>query len=124
MQVETVMDQARRALGNSTTARQLVEMGLAGTTGTISGVYSGDPMTGLLVAGLTWGGRRGAQKANERVARSIANLLTSNDPTQFRKGIQAVANSRQHSASLRSFILKGLAALTGQQASEIDDGAE
>ena len=118
MGVETVMDEARKSLGNSTTARQLVELGLAGTAGGASGLYTGDPITGLTIAALTYGGRRGANAANQGVAKSIASLLTSNDPTKFRRGVQAVTRSRQHMASLRSFIASGMAVSGGQQGAE------
>lgn len=109
MAVETIMDLPRSALqGNSTTVRQLAEMGLAGTVGGFgSGLASGsrfDATTGIVTA-LTWGaGRRGLAKVDEGVAKRVADLLVSSDPKQFLRGVQAVTNSKNMMASMRSFI--------------------
>lgn len=110
--IETVMDRARGAIqGNSTTVRQLAEMGLAGGA---TGVYTGDPLTGLTTA-LTWGaGRRGLAKIDEGVAKRVGQMLASDDPAVFQRGLKAVANNKSMVASLRSYIT-ALASLSAAQ---------
>jgi hypothetical protein len=88
LRVEGVMDRGREALqGNSTTARQLVELGLLGGAGTggIYGGYNQDPWTMGLSAGaaaLTAGGRR----VNQNVMRHTAEILASQDPSRLARG--------------------------------------
>src|SRR5262249_16023687 len=83
--------------GNSTTARQLMELGLAGGAGS---VLSGsnpltDPSAALnaaLVYGALRGGRGALAHVDERVARQVARLLTSNDPTALRNGMNLMGS--------------------------------
>lgn len=111
MHVERVMDGARQAMGNSTTARQLIEAGLAG--GALAGYASGwDPgsmmagATGL--AGARWG--KGAHvglsqvadsakhfigKVDAKTAKRVAELLTSDDPRLLREGYRMAAKSQK-----------------------------
>lgn len=118
MFVESIMDGARQAMGNSTTARQLIEAGLAG--GAISGYATGwDPgsmmagATGL--AGARWG--KGAHagldqiaqsakhmigKVDAKTARRVAELLTSNNPNDLRAGYQLAAKSEAIMQGLRN----------------------
>jgi hypothetical protein len=118
MTVEQMMDRGRAALGNSTTARQLVELGLAGTAGVGASMWTGDWQTGLLVAALTRGGRGAMQRVDESVARRVATMLVSDDPTIYRQGLQTVARSRRWSNNLRGYLttLSGVSA--GQQAGQ------
>jgi hypothetical protein len=110
MYLEKIMDGARQAMGNSTTARQLIEAGLAG--GAIGGVTSGwDPTTmGAWGAGAMTS-RAGASKllseearvglkhmigkVDARTARRVAELLTSDDPRLLRQGYQMAAKSQK-----------------------------
>lgn len=116
MHLERIMDGARQAMGNSTTARQLIEAGLAG--GAISGYASGwDPKT--MMEGSAFGmGARGAGhflkdeiatgakhligRVDSRTARRVAELLTSNDPRQLRAGYQMAAKSQRIMQGLRN----------------------
>lgn len=103
LRVEGIMDTARTAVqGNSTTARQLAELGLAGGTGAtgIAGVYNQDPQTMTLaaVSAALLAGRRGI---DTRVARQVANLLVSDDPRQLMRGIQVIARNDRFMDGLR-----------------------
>ncbi len=110
LRVEGVMDLARGAVqGNSTTARQLMELGLAGGAGSMlsSGSPFGDPASALNAA-LVWGairhgGGAALNRVDERVARQVAQLLTSNDPAQLRMGARTLANNPRMLAALRNF---------------------
>lgn len=109
LRVEGIMDLARSAVqGNSTTARQLAELGLAGGVGGY-GVYTLDP-TALTVAALI-GARRGI---DTRVARRVAEMLASNDPTILQRGIQLVARNQNFMNNLRAFDQR-LGSVAGQQ---------
>jgi len=129
MYLETIMDGARQAMGNSTTARQLIEAGLAG--GVASGLYSGwDPSTMAQSAGALAGARIGASKflseeakvglksmigkVDARTARRVAELLTSDDPNLLRQGYQMAAKSNAIMEGLRNIARR--VALTGQTA--------
>ncbi len=127
MSLETIMDGARQAMGNSTTARQLIEAGLAG--GAVGGFSSGwDPMTvgqGILGGA---GARAGASKflteevkvgakhligkVDAKTARRVAELLTSDDPRLLRQGYQMAAKSQSIMQGLRS--IANRVALAGQ----------
>lgn len=104
LRIEGIMDLARSAVqGNSTTARQLAELGFAGGAGSlgIHGAYSSDPheMTYAAVAGALLAGKRGI---DTRVARQVAELLVSNDPKQLTRGIQMIARNGRFMDSLRT----------------------
>jgi hypothetical protein len=103
LRVEGIMDLARGAVqGNSTTARQLAEIGFAGGAGGIGGygVIHQDPQTMTIgaVMGALAAGRRGI---DHRVARQVATMLASNDPVAINRGIQVIARNRGFMDSLR-----------------------
>jgi hypothetical protein len=96
LRVEGLMDLARGALqGNSTTARQLVEAGLAGGAG--YGIATGDwnprnVFTAAFVGGVARGAASKANtKIDQRVAKSVADMLTSSDPKVLQRGVTIVA---------------------------------
>lgn len=112
MSLETIMDGARKAMGNSTTARQLIEAGLAG--GTLEGYLSGwDPTH--MAAGFA--GAAGARKAigsemaagarklvgrvDSKTARLVAELLTSNDPTRLAQGLRMAQKNQRIADGLK-----------------------
>lgn len=116
MTLETIMDGARKAMGNSTTARQLIEAGLAG--GALSGYESGwDPTKMALGFGMGAGARAGLShrlgaemasgaknligKVDSRTAAHVAELLTSNDPTKLAKGLQMAVGNKKIADGLR-----------------------
>lgn len=118
LRVEGIMDLARNAVqGNSTTARQLAELGLAGGTyglGTGGDILNPNP-SALLNAALVYGAARGKGKINENVSRKVAEMLTSSDPAKLLQGIRVVTRNQNLFNSLRSAD-KGLARVSGEQA--------
>lgn len=118
MRVEGIMDLARSAVqGNSTTARQLTELGLAGGVGAGSALLTGDPHA-MLTGALVYGAARGRNMIDQRVAQRVAEMLTSNDPSVLRKGINIVGRNQNMLNALRSFD-QGVARAGTQQASGI-----
>jgi hypothetical protein len=103
LRVEGVMDLARGAVqGNSTTARQLAELGLAGGAGlATNGDFSNLHPSALMSAALVYGAAKGHGKINEAVSRKVAELLTSNNPRILLRGIQMVAKNNQLFSALR-----------------------
>jgi hypothetical protein len=96
LRVETVVDKARQALGNSTTARQLAEMGLAGGgVAAFEGLKEHDVSIPHVIAGALIAGaaHRGVKLVDERVAARVGELLASTDPGALDKGIAIVRKS-------------------------------
>ena len=107
MALETIMNGARDALGNSTTARQLIEAGLAG--GALSGYQSGWDPTNMLQGAGAFAAARGAPKyfapqavasvkhfvgkVDAKTARRVAELLTSDDPRLLQEGYRMAAKN-------------------------------
>lgn len=118
LRVEGIMDLARNAVqGNSTTARQLAELGLAGGAYGFSGGGI-NPFTdpGAVVnAAIVYGAARGRNKINENLSRRVADMLVSNDPRILLRGIQTVARNQNLFNSLRSAD-RGLARIGGEEA--------
>ncbi len=88
MRNEVLMDVARGTFGNSTTARQLVELGLAGGGGAGFGILTGDIsptniITSAVVIGL---GRRGLKGIDKRVVLQVAKMLSSQNPAVVQRG--------------------------------------
>jgi hypothetical protein len=83
--------------GNSWTARQLAELGLAGgTTGSIGvlGAYTQDPQAiaaSFLVGGLA----AGRYKIDQRVAKRVGEMLASSDAGVIQKGVDIIAKSKR-----------------------------
>jgi muramidase (phage lysozyme) len=106
MRVEGVMDLARGAVqGNSTTARQLAELGLAGGAygiGSGGDIMNPNP-SALATAALVYGVAKGKGVIDQRVARHIGEMLVSNDPKVLKKGINIVARNQNMLNALRSF---------------------
>lgn len=114
LRIEGIMDLARPAVeGNSTTARQLVELGLAGGVGGYQS-YEGDPQA-LVKAALVYGAARGHRVIDERVAKEVAKLLTSSDVTKLQKGVRLIAGNKNMLASIRDADAK-LAAISARGA--------
>jgi len=118
LRVEGIMDLARGAVqGNSTTARQLVELGLAGGAGALGQGLDFNTVhpSAVLSAALVYGAARGRGRINENVARQVANLLTSHDPAVVSRGMRMVANNQTLLGSLRAAD-QGLARISGSEA--------
>lgn len=101
LHVEDVMDLARKAVqGNSTTARQLVELGLAGGVGGYE-AWNGDPQA-LMKAALVYGAMRGNRVIDERVANEVAKLLTSTDVGKLAKGVKLLARNKNMMGAIKN----------------------
>lgn len=88
VRVENIVDRLRGAMGNSTTARQLVEMGL----GAGGGYFTTGDWTGAVTgAALARGSRYAGEKLDARVMERIGKLLTSDNPASIRGAIKAAA---------------------------------
>ena len=126
MSLETIMDGARQAMGNSTTARQLIEAGLAG--GALTGYQSGWDPTSMLQGAGTFAAARGAPKffapqavagakhligkVDAKTAARVAELLTSDDPRLLQQGYQMAAKNEAVMARLKA--MANRVALAGQ----------
>lgn len=86
VRIETVMDQLRGAMGNSTTARQLVELGI-GAGGGLA-VTGGDWRGAIGGAGLIRLARYGGSKINERTMKQVADILLSDDPKVLQDALE------------------------------------
>src|SRR6185295_267206 len=105
LRVEGIMDLARNAVqGNSTTARRLAELGLAGGVGFgANGFDTGNVRpSALMTAALVYGAAKGRNRINENVSRHVAELLTSNNPQNLARGIRMVARNNTLFNSLRA----------------------
>lgn len=114
LRIEGIMDLARPAVqGNSTTARQLVELGLAGGVGGYEG-YQGDPQA-LVKAALVYGAARGKRVIDDNVAKHVAKLLTSSDVGQLQKGVALISRNQNMMGAIRNADA-GLAAIAARGA--------
>src|SRR6266436_4379957 len=119
LRAERVVDRSRTALGNSTTARQLHEMGLAGGAGAgaeglVNNIFN--PVH-MFVQAITLAPLRyGAQAIDQRVARRVGELLTSQNPRDIARGIQLVTRNRPIFNALRR--VTGAVAGAGTEAVE------
>lgn len=106
VRAERILDMGRGAVqGNSTTARQLAELGLAGGA---YGVASGfDPMhptpSALLAGALAYGAVRGNAAINQRLAQRVGEMLVSNDPNVLARGFQLLGRNTGFLDALRKF---------------------
>ena len=96
--IENIMDLGRKAVqGNSTTARQLAELGLAGGAGLVAGGGDlTDPKTvsvALLTGILLRGGRGFHKGIDERVSREVAEILSTQDPQRFKQAIERASRN-------------------------------
>ena len=89
LNIESVMDRLRNEVsGNSSTARQIVELGLAG--GVANSVLGGDFSTGAMFGSAA---RFGKFKIDERIARKVGESLASGDPDAFRRVVKLASKS-------------------------------
>jgi hypothetical protein len=96
LRAEKIVNRARTSLGNSTTARQLAEMGLAGgATAGAAGLLEQDFNPQHLLSAAIMGGvlHRGAQVIDQRVARRVGEMLASSDRAVVARGVQAAARN-------------------------------
>ncbi|MCK1430905.1 hypothetical protein [Bradyrhizobium sp. 87] len=118
LRVEGIMDLARNAVqGNSTTARQLAELGLAGGAyGLTGGGINPFSDPGAVVnAAIVYGAARGRNAINERLSRRVAEMLVSQDPRIILQGVRTIARNQTLFNGLRSAD-RGLARVGGEEA--------
>ena len=104
VKVENVMDMARSSFGNSTTARQLVELGIAGSVGGATYLGTGDITQGLIAGAAVRGARFGQQKANERILKEVADILISNNSQKMRGLAAKAAVSQRHMRAVEHYM--------------------
>lgn len=97
VRVEDLVDRLRGAMGNSTTARQLVELGIGGGAGYAS---TGDWRGAIGGAMLARGARFVGQRADARVMESVGRLLTQDNPGAMRAAIQQAARNPAYMQAL------------------------
>lgn len=90
LRIEGIMDLARGALGNSTTARQLAEMGLAGGAyNAATGTTPWNDPVGFFTSALLYGGAKaGMSRIDQRVAKQVAELLVTDDPKRLGQAVK------------------------------------
>jgi hypothetical protein len=96
VRIEGIVNQARQALGNSTTPRQLKEMGMAGgatTLGALEGLKGAINPVYLLAGAFVVGGRHAAQTIDEKVAVKVAEMLMSHDPAELARGYKIISQN-------------------------------
>lgn len=116
VRVEDILDKMRGALGNSTTTRQLVELGLTAGAGTGAGVASyglsgGNLTTGATIGLLVAAGRAGSRNVNASVLQRVAEMLASGDEAVIARAVSNAMLSKQHMAALEA-IQKGIGVTT------------
>lgn len=98
VRVEAMADALRNSLGNSTTARQLVELGIGGGAGF---AMSGDWKGALTGAVLAKGTRYAGERINAQVMENVAKLLISGNRADLDKIVANAAMSPQWLDALR-----------------------
>lgn len=106
--LEKVYNLTRHALGNSSTVRQLVEMGLAGGAASWFGTgmnpldYSTWSPEGFTAFLLGAGARRGFARISEKTSREVARLLASGSADDIQKAADLVAGNPGLMVALRN----------------------
>lgn len=117
VRVEDLADRLRGAMGNSTTARQLVELGI----GAGGGAYlTGDWRGALGGAAVARGARHLGQRIDNRVMEEVARMLTSNNPRALDAAVRRAAADSRFMQAIQTFSgllaapARGVAASSGQ----------
>jgi muramidase (phage lysozyme) len=117
LRIEGVMNLTRsHTQGNSTTARQLVELGAVGSYGGVS-AYQTDPQSiaqSLLLGAFVARGRN----TDQRVARRVAEMLVSHNPAVFQRGLNMVARNQRLMDGIRGLDQR-IARVGGQQSTGV-----
>lgn len=121
VRVEDLVDRIRGAMGNSTTARQLMELGIGAGSGAL---FTGGDWKGALVgAAVAKGGRYLGERADNQVMKEIAKMLVSDDPKLIQKAVmratmdaKAMAAVKKMQQMLETSAKGAVAAPTGTEA--------
>lgn len=105
--LEDVMNSTRQAVtGQSSTARQLQEIGLAGAGAFAAGFNPFDPSTynmqSIVGAALAVGARRGMVRIDERTSREVGRLLASGSGDDIQKAADLIARNPGLMVALRN----------------------
>lgn len=119
VRVEDALDKTRRALGNSTTAKQLLQaIGVgfgapaigAGAGGAIGALATGDiggAAQGAIAGAAVGASRKGLQRimsgADEKIMAEVAEKLLSQDPKVIEQLLKRVAGSQAHMNAISTF---------------------
>jgi hypothetical protein len=99
---EHLMDAIRSAVqGNSTTARQLVELMAGGAAGGLTGFDPMNPITYFTVFLAHRGARAAGLAMDNKFYGEVARVLTTRDPAVYRRGLEHLAQPRWLEALLR-----------------------
>jgi hypothetical protein len=126
LHIEKVMEASKGALGNSTTAQQLKDMGAAGViTGSAGGMLQGgyfDPTAAVMGAIGKYGIGKAKSNIDNKFAQHIAAILTSKDPKQVNLAMQQLSTP-DNLATLRriSAGITGAGAAVGGSMSATED---
>jgi hypothetical protein len=100
VRVEDLADRLRGAMGNSTTARQLVELGIGAGGGF---ALTGGDWKGALSGALALKGARYlGERADAKVMENVAKLLTSDNPANLRLAVQQASKNPAYMRALDS----------------------
>lgn len=100
VRVEDLADKLRGAMGNSTTARQLVELGIGAGGGY---ALTGGDWKGALSGALALKGARYlGERADAKVMENVAKLLTSDNPANLKLAVQQAAKNPAYMRALDS----------------------
>lgn len=106
VRVEDLADKLRGAMGNSTTARQLAEMGIGAGAGY---AFGGQDWKGATAgAALAAGVRYGSKQIDQRVMQQVAKMLVSDDPKVIQSAVKQASASPTYMQALEN--LSGLLA--------------
>lgn len=100
VRVEDLADKLRGAMGNSTTARQLAEMGIGAGAGYTFGGH--DLKSATAGAALAAGARYGTKQIDQRVMQQVAKMLVSDDPKMIQSAVNQAALSPTYMKALES----------------------
>lgn len=103
VRVEDLADRLRGAMGNSTTARQLVELGIgAGVGGGAGYGLTGDWKGALVGAAGPRALKYAGQKADTQVMESMAKLLMQDSPSALAVAVQRAARTPSYMTALEN----------------------
>jgi hypothetical protein len=95
IKTEEAMNALRTALGNSTTARQLAELGMASAAGGGIGYWQGgNPMSAFAGAAVGAALRTGKANASAKLADQVGKILVSGDPVKIESVARAAAKNK------------------------------
>lgn len=97
VRVEDIADRLRGAMGNSTTARQLMELGI----GAGGGAYmTGDWSGALAGAALAKGARMAGERADNAVMKKVAEMLMSDNRGNIALAVRQASKQPQYMAAI------------------------